>query len=79
MYEHLLAMSGKATMFGHQDAGVYGHGWMYITGKSDIKDVCGAAPAVYGWELGHLELGDSISLDSISFTLLSKEIFSDMI
>ena len=74
MYEHLLAMSGKATMFGHQDAGVYGHGWMYITGKSDIKDVCGAAPAVYGWELGHLELGDSISLDSIFFNKIREGI-----
>lgn len=75
MFEKLLSMCGKKTMFGHQDTGVYGHsGWMYIEGKSDIKDVCGLAPAVYGWELGHLELGEEVSLDSVSFNEIRKGI-----
>ena len=54
-------------MFGHQDDLAYGHGWVYEEGRSDVKDVCGDYPAVYGWELGHLELGDAYSLDSVHF------------
>lgn len=75
MFYELLSLCGNKTMFGHQDAGVYGHsGWMYIEGKSDIKDVCGSSPAVYGWELGHLELGHEVSLDSVSFNEIRKGI-----
>jgi len=54
-------------MFGHQDDLAYGHNWVYEEGRSDVKDVCGDYPAVYGWELGHLELGDAYSLDSVHF------------
>ncbi|MDO9615949.1 MAG: glycosyl hydrolase [Bacteroidota bacterium] len=32
-----------------------------------MKDVCGDHPAIFGWELGHLELGDKYSLDSVFF------------
>jgi mannan endo-1,4-beta-mannosidase len=67
LYQNLLALQKTKMMFGHQDALAYGHGWFYEEGRSDVKDVCGDYPAVYGWEIGHLELGDRYSLDSVHF------------
>jgi len=59
---------------GHQDATAYGVGWkndgtLY---KSDINEVAGDFPAVYGFELGHLELGHEQNLDTVNFKLMSK-------
>ena len=54
-------------MFGHQDDLAYGVGWKYDPGKSDIKEVTGDYPAVYGFELGRLELDHPVNLDSVPF------------
>lgn len=67
LYQNLMKLKDKGLMFGHQDALAYGEGWVYEEGRSDVKDVCGDYPAVYGWEIGHLELGDAYSLDSVHF------------
>jgi hypothetical protein len=67
LYQNLMKLQSKGMMFGHQDALAYGEGWVYEEGQSDVKDVCGDYPAVYGWEIGHLELGDAYSLDSVHF------------
>ncbi len=67
LYQNLMKLQQKGLMFGHQDALPYGNGWVYEEGRSDVKDVCGDYPAVYGWELGHLELGEPYSLDSVHF------------
>lgn len=67
LYQNLMKLQSKGLMFGHQDDLAYGQGWVYEEGRSDVKDVCGDYPAVYGWELGHLELGDAYSLDSVHF------------
>ena len=68
LYQNLLKFQQKGVMFGHQDDLAYGVGWVYEEGRSDVKDACGDYPAVYGWELGHLELGDVYSLDSVHFS-----------
>ncbi len=67
LYKNLYKLQQEGVMFGHQDDLAYGKGWVYEEGRSDVKDVCGDYPAVYGWELGHLELGDPYSLDSVHF------------
>jgi mannan endo-1,4-beta-mannosidase len=67
LYQNLIKLQKKGLMFGHQDDLPYGYGWMYEEGRSDVRDVCGDYPAVYGWELGHIELGDPVSLDSVRF------------
>lgn len=67
LYNNLMLLQHKGMMFGHQDDLAYGIGWVYEEGRSDVKEVCGDYPAVYGWELGHLELGDAYSLDSVHF------------
>lgn len=51
----LLASLGriapKATLFGHQDTLAYGYRWRGERDRSDVKDVAGCFPAVYGWDL----------------------------
>ncbi len=72
LYQKLLKLQKEGLMFGHQDDLAYGHDWVYEEGRSDVKDVCGDYPAVYGWELGHLELGDNYSLDSVHFAKIQN-------
>ncbi|MCY1722926.1 glycosyl hydrolase [Prolixibacteraceae bacterium Z1-6] len=67
LYQSLFELKKNGMMFGHQDALAYGEGWYDEKGRSDVKEVCGDYPAVYGWELGHLELADEYSLDSVYF------------
>lgn len=68
------------TMFGHQDDTVYGlgegEGWRGDTNRSDVKSVAGDYPALFGWELGHIELGRTHSLDSVAFDQIRSEIIT---
>lgn len=64
-------------LFGHQDDTFYGIGWDARNGGkplSDIKRVCGDYPAVMGFELGGLELGNGCNLDGVPFSLMRQEI-----
>ena len=63
-------------MYGHQDDPVYGVGWVGDENRSDVKSVCNDYPAVMGFDLGHLELGDSTNLDGVPFRRMRKEIVS---
>ncbi|MDP4265082.1 MAG: glycosyl hydrolase [Bacteroidota bacterium] len=67
LYNNLKKLKTKGVMFGHQDDLAYGMGWKYEEGRSDIKDVTGDYPAVYGWELGRLEIDNPVNLDSVPF------------
>jgi mannan endo-1,4-beta-mannosidase len=67
LFQNMLKLQQEGMMFGHEDALAYGVGWYREENRSDVKDVVEDYPAVYGWELGHLELGDEYSLDSVYF------------
>jgi Glycosyl hydrolase family 26 len=72
LYQHLFSLAEKGFMFGHQDDLAYGVGWKYKKGRSDVKDVTGDYPAVYGWELGGLELDQLVNLDSVPFNKMQQ-------
>ncbi len=56
------------TLFGHQDALAYGVHWRNDEpGRSDVFEVTGSYPGVYGWEIGDIELGASENLDNVNF------------
>lgn len=74
LYNNLNRVRMKGFMFGHQDDLAYGVNWKYIAGNSDIKEVTGDYPAVYGWELGHLELDSLANLDGVPFASMKKMI-----
>ena len=54
-------------MFGHHDDPVYGIRWDGDENRSDVKSVCGDYPAMMSFDLGHIELNDSVNLDKVSF------------
>ena len=76
--ENLLAnlreISATGYLVGQQDATVYGVGWVGDNDRSDVKSVCNDYPAVMGFDLGHLELGDSLNLDGVPFDRMKQEI-----
>lgn len=72
LYKNLKKLLNKGIMFGHQDDLAYGVGWQYINGKSDVKEVTGDYPAVYGWELGNIEHDLPYDLDSVPFDRMRK-------
>jgi mannan endo-1,4-beta-mannosidase len=55
LYRNMHAMLGNGVMFGHQNTTAYGYRWTsdHIGAriKSDVKDVTGSFPAVYGWDV----------------------------
>jgi mannan endo-1,4-beta-mannosidase len=66
LFYNLLKYQDEAIMFGHQDDLAYGIGWWDDDFRSDVHDVCGKFPAVFGWDAG--EIGLDRNIDSVSFT-----------
>lgn len=73
---NLKKVSVRGFMFGHHDDTNYGIGWEGDEGRSDVKSVCGDYPAVISFDLGHIELGDTASLDNVPFSKIRKEILN---
>lgn len=65
LFVNLKKISETNIMFGHQEDLAYGVNWIKVAGKSDVKDVCGDYPAVYGWDIG--KEGNERNLDSVAF------------
>ena len=74
LFQSLFELQNKGVMYGHQDDLMYGSTWWYEKDRSDTKDFTGDYPAVAGFELGHLELGNERSLDSVSFAQIAEQI-----
>ena len=51
LYQSLWKLSAKHTLFGHQHATEYGHGWSGDKDRSDVKSVTGSHPAVIGVDI----------------------------
>lgn len=74
LFRSLYKLQNEGVMYGHQDDLMYGRSWWYEKGRSDTKDFTGDYPAVAGFELGHIELGDERSIDSVSFAQIAEQI-----
>lgn len=72
--QNLHAIAKTQTLFGHQDDLAYGVKWRYKPGMSDVKAVSGEYPAIFGWDLGGLELGKEKNLDGVPFSKMRKYI-----
>ncbi len=51
LFRNLKMLSREHTLFGHQHATEYGHGWYGDADRSDVKSVTGSHPAVIGVDL----------------------------
>lgn len=67
LYKNLFKLMDKGIMFGHQDDLAYGAKWRYEDGRSDVKDVVGDYPAVFGWDIGQIEHKKDKNLDGVPF------------
>lgn len=65
LYSNLQTVAKSGVMFGHQDDLAYGVGWKEEAGRSDVKDVAGTYPAVFGWDFGKIANGKNI--DEVSY------------
>ncbi|MEG2061699.1 MAG: glycosyl hydrolase [Alistipes sp.] len=74
LYNRLFELRTQGTMIGHQDAFAYGVGWYADDLRCDFRDATGVYPAIFGWEIGELEIGAEYSLDSVNFDRLREYI-----
>lgn len=74
LYRNLQKVSKKGTMLGHQDDLGYGVNWRAEADRSDVKDVVGEYPAVFGWDLGRVEFDSTNEIDGIPFESQRKMI-----
>lgn len=72
--ELLEKTRAEGTLLGHQDDLAYGSVWYGEQGRSDVKDVCGDYPAVFGWDISGIERGTGYTDDSVSVASVRKYI-----
>ncbi|MFD0794959.1 glycoside hydrolase family 26 protein [Mucilaginibacter litoreus] len=77
LYRNLLNLPKNKIMFGHQDDISAGVGWKNLRNRSDIRELVGDYPAVYGFDLGYLELGKETNVSKVSFAMI-KEYVSEV-
>lgn len=74
LYKNLIKLADKGIMFGHQDDLAYGVNWKYEDDRSDVNDVAGDYPAVYGWDIGGLEKKSPKNIDGVPFDKMRQYI-----
>ncbi|TDW48638.1 mannan endo-1,4-beta-mannosidase [Flavobacterium sp. 270] len=74
LYKKLSLLTQKGYLFGHQDDLAYGVKWKYEDKRSDIKDVVGDYPAIYGWDIAGLEKDDTKNIDGVPFDKMKQYI-----
>lgn len=62
LFENLGELARGHTLFGHQHATEYGHGWYGGEDRSDVKSVCGSHPAIIGVDLSGFTGGSPESM-----------------
>jgi len=72
----LRNLAKQGIMAGHQDDTFYGLTWEWEVGRSDILETCGDYPAVMGFDLGGIEVGDAKNLDSVPFVRIREELIA---
>jgi mannan endo-1,4-beta-mannosidase len=71
LFLNLRSVSREGILFGHQDDLAYGVHWKEEAGRSDVKDACGAYPAVFGWDVS--KLGQRpFNIDSVDFEKMKE-------
>jgi beta-mannanase len=74
LYNNLKRTMYKGYLFGHQDDLAYGVNWKYIDKKSDVKDVTGDYPGLFGYDLSHIELNAEVNIDTVPFKNIKQYI-----
>lgn len=67
---NLKKLSFDHFLFGQEDALAYGVGWRADTFRTDVHDISGAFPALFGWDISFL--GRPYNIDSVDFGRMRK-------
>ncbi len=72
LYRRLREVAPSQLLIGHTDANIMGinrngSGWFYEEGRSDVRDIVGDYPAVYGFDIVNLEFRDPESASDLRF------------
>lgn len=74
LHKKLFYFSKEGFAVGHQDATSYGIGWTQADFpniiKSDVNDVVEDFPAVYGFDISGIELGNANNIDGVPFNTM---------
>lgn len=54
LYNNLHKVQQEHILFGHHDTNSYGHTWKDERGRTDVEDVCGSHPAIYGHDFSSI-------------------------
>lgn len=65
LYRNLGTIAKGHTLFGHQHATEYGHGWQGDKDRSDVKSVTGSHPAVIGVDLSRFTVGTAEEIQKV--------------
>ncbi len=76
LHKKLFLIAQKGFAIGHQDATAYGIGWKHADNpnviKSDIHQISGEFPAVYGFDISKIEYQNQNNIDSVPFETMKK-------
>lgn len=75
MFYNLKHLPGDRTIFGHHHSTAYGIGWRGDSDRSDVKDVTGSFPGLYGWDFGDIT-GDHDSTNHERFRQLTIDAYN---
>jgi mannan endo-1,4-beta-mannosidase len=70
LWINLKKLQGTGILFGQQDATIVGVDWKNTENRSDVKELTGTYPALYGWEISGA--GNDDNIDSIPFTIIRQ-------
>lgn len=76
LFNRMNTLKDKGYMYGHQDDPFYGITWEWERGRSDTKELVDDYPAIMGFDLGGIEVGDAKNLDSVPFNWMKEEIIA---
>ncbi|MBR1463705.1 MAG: beta-mannosidase [Prevotella sp.] len=72
--DRMWKIAEKGYMMGHQDDPFYGLTWEWEENHSDVLSIVDDYPAIMGFDLGGIEMGDEKNLDSVPFTRIREEL-----
>lgn len=68
LFNNLKELAKTKVLYGHQDDLAYGYSWWAEPNRSDVKEVTGSYPAMYGWDVGDIRQTEkSTNLDNIQW------------
>lgn len=70
LWMSLKKLQGSGILFGQQDATTVGVDWKYNDNRSDVRELTGTYPALYGWEISGA--GKMANIDSIPFSVIQQ-------